>query len=72
MALTTLALATALLASGCGRSSSGISEASTGSAGVLTSEDREAQSVAIAELQRHWLRGPDGWTSAIVSRGPVS
>jgi hypothetical protein len=73
MALTTLMLSAALAAAlglaGCGPSSGGISEASTGSAGALTNEDREAQHAAIAELQRHWVKGPDGWTSAIVSGG---
>ena len=29
--------------------------------------EREAQDAALAELGRHWTKGPDGWTTAITS-----
>ena len=63
----TLALAMALGLTGCGRSSSGGSEESGGSSAHLSSVDRDAQSAALAELQRHWLKRSDGWTTAVVS-----
>lgn len=68
----TLALATALSLTGCGKSSSGGSEESAGSSAHLSRADREAQSAAVAELQRHWLQKPDGWTTAIVSGSPYA
>jgi hypothetical protein len=63
----TLALAMALGLTGCGRSSSGGSEESGGSSAHLSRVDRDAQSAALAELQRHWLKRSDGWTTAVVS-----
>ena len=63
-----LALAVLLGPIGCGHSSSD-SSADEGIPG-LTSADREAQSAAMAELQRHWRKGPDGWTTAVVSGSP--
>ena len=29
--------------------------------------EKEAQSAAMAELQKHWVKGADGWTTARVS-----
>ena len=60
----TLALAMVLGLTGCGSSSSGGSD---GSSAHLSSADRDAQSAALAELQRHWLKRSDGWTTAVVS-----
>jgi hypothetical protein len=68
----TLALAMAMVLGpiGCGHSSSD-SAADEGIPG-LTGADREAQSAAMAELQRHWRKGSDGWTTAIVSGSPYA
>jgi len=66
MPCVTLALAMVLGLAGCSRSNSGGSEESEPSA-HLTSADREAQRAAFAELQRHWLKRSDGWTTAVVS-----
>jgi hypothetical protein len=69
IAVLTLALATGLGPIGCGRSNSaGSGEEIPG----LTEADREAQAAAMAELQRHWRQGPDGWTAAIVSGSPYA
>src|ERR1700678_4048416 len=65
-----LAMATVLGPIGCGHSSSD-SSADEGIPG-LTSADREAQSAAMAELQRHWRKGSDGWTTAVVSGSPYA
>ena len=64
-----LALAMVVGSIGCGHSSS---DGSEGSGAGLSSADREAQSAALAELQKHWLKGPDGWTTAIVSGSPYA
>jgi hypothetical protein len=66
----TLALAMLLGPIGCGHSSSD-SSADEGIPG-LTSADREAQSAAMAELQRHWRKGPDSWTTAVVCGSPYA
>ena len=68
----TLALAMAMVLGpiGCGHSSSD-SAADEGIPG-LTGADREAQSAVMAELQRHWRKGSDGWTTAIVSGSPYA
>jgi len=69
MPLLTLALAVALGPMGCGHSSSaGSDEEIPG----RTKADREAQAAAMAELQRHWRKGSDGWTTAIVSGSPYA
>jgi hypothetical protein len=64
-----LLLAVLLGPSGCGRASS---DGGTDEIPGLTKADREAQSAAMAELGRHWLKGPDGWTTAIVSGSPYA
>ena len=68
--LAALALAMLLGPAGCGNASSDSStkEEIPG----LTSADREAQHAAMAELQHHWLKGSDGWTTAIVSGSPYA
>jgi hypothetical protein len=65
-----LALAIVLGSAGCGHSSSD-SSADEGIPG-LTSADREAESAAMAELQRHWRKGSDRWTTAVVSGCPYA
>jgi hypothetical protein len=65
-----LALAVVFVPIGCG--SSGSSEMSGGSSTSLSSADKEAQNAALAELQRHWQKGPDGWTTAITSGSPYA
>lgn len=63
----TLALAMVLVLPGCSKSNSGDSAESGESSAHLTSADRDAQKAALAELQRHWLKRSDGWTTAVVS-----
>ena len=64
-----LAVAMAFTTIGCGHSASdGAEDNATG----LSSADREAQNAVMAELQRHWAKGPDGWTTAIVSGSPYA
>jgi hypothetical protein len=67
--LAALALAVLLGPSGCGHTSS---DGGTDEIPGLTKADREAQSAAMAELGRHWLKGPDGWTTVIVSGSPYA
>jgi hypothetical protein len=62
-----LALAIVLGSSGCSHSGADGPEAAGGSTAGLSSADRDAQTAALAELQKHWLKGPDGWTTAVVS-----
>jgi hypothetical protein len=58
---------------GCRHSGSDLSGDSGGSSiPGRTKEDRQAQSAALAELQRHWLKTPDGWTAAVVSGSPYA
>jgi hypothetical protein len=67
-----LALAMSFGPTGCGHSSSGNSMGSSESVPGFTKEDREGEKAGIAELQRHWLNGPDAWTTAIVSGTPYA
>jgi hypothetical protein len=73
-AISIIALALALVVLlgpiGCGHSSSD-SSADEGIPG-LTSADREAQSAAMVELQRHWRKGSDSWTTAVISGSPYA
>ena len=59
-----LALTTILGPIGCGHSNPDGAAESTSD---LSSADREAQNAALAELHRHWLKGPDGWTTEVVN-----
>jgi hypothetical protein len=72
----TVALAISLGALGCGKSgSSGSGEAETSAApaaGQASGMEREAQDAALAEIGRHWVKGADGWTSAITSGSPYA
>jgi hypothetical protein len=61
-----LALAIVPGLTGCGHSNSDAPEGPSG-ASALSSEDRAAQSAALSEIQKHWLKGPNGWTTAIAS-----
>ncbi len=67
-----LALAIALIAIGCGHSTSDASDGAEDNATGLSSADREAQTAVMAELQRHWAKGPDGRTTAIISGSPYA
>jgi hypothetical protein len=53
-----------------GSASSGSSSSSSSSGGLfsgLSGANGQAQSAAMAELQKHWVKRPDGWTTAVVS-----
>lgn len=52
---------------GGGSTSSGSSASSGGLLGGLSGANGQAQSAAMAELQKHWVKRPDGWTTAVVS-----
>lgn len=67
-----LAFAIAFAAIGCGHSTSDASDGAEDNATGLSTADREAQAAVMAELQRHWAKGPDGWTTAIVSGSPYA
>ena len=60
-----IALAVFTLA-GCTKSDSGSSSSGTSSSGGgnASGVENEAQAAAMAELQKHWVKGPDGWTTA--------
>ncbi len=66
-----LYVSTAVLVSiavaGCSNSSADGPGGAGGNSASLSSADRQAQSVALAELQKHWLKGADGWTTAVTS-----
>jgi hypothetical protein len=66
-----IALAIIFVASGCGHSSSDASEGPDDATG-LSAADREAQRAVMAELQRHWAKGAEGWTTAIISGSPYA
>jgi hypothetical protein len=64
-----LALASIVGVVGCNRSNSdGVEGSSVG----LSSEDQQAEHVAMAELQKHWLKGADGWTTSVASGSPYA
>jgi hypothetical protein len=65
--LLTAGLSMALGSIGCSSSSSSGLFGSDSSSGTLSAADREARSAALAELQRHWVKGPDGWTPSVTS-----
>lgn len=58
-----LALTIALSSIGCSHASSDASEGPSD----LSPADSEAQNAALAEIQRHWAKGSDGWTTSVVS-----
>ncbi|MFZ0886590.1 MAG: hypothetical protein WAN14_24525 [Candidatus Acidiferrales bacterium] len=67
-----LALALVFTTFGCGHPTSDTSDGAEDDATGLSSADREAQAAVMAELQRHWAKGPDGWTTAIISGSPYA
>jgi len=50
-----------------GSSTASSSSSSGGLFGSLSGPNGQAQSALMAELQNHWLKRPDGWTTAVVS-----
>jgi hypothetical protein len=64
-------LAIALGSNACKKSPSpeaGKSDAGSAAASSsVPAIEREAQNAALAELGKHWTKGPDGWTTAITS-----
>jgi hypothetical protein len=68
-AVAALALAGVLGSVGCSHSGRDASEAS---AAGLSSDDQQAERAALAELQKHWVKGADGWTTAVVSGSPYA
>lgn len=76
-----VALALGLAVSACNKSDSGGSASSGGSGSggsgaaaasgaeaggpQVSGMQREAEDAAVAELMKHWTKGPDGWTSAL-------
>lgn len=63
-----LAMVVGLGVIGCGSSSSNGSPLSSGGLfGGSSGATGAAQAAATAELQKHWLKRPDGWTTAVVS-----
>ena len=50
---------------GCHKDSeSGSSGSASGSGGAASGVEREAQDAAMAEVNKHWVKGPDGWITA--------
>lgn len=68
MAAAALVLACSL--AGCGNSSADSSGDSPSKS--LSKADREARDAAMAELQRHFAKGPDGWTTAVTGGTPYA
>jgi hypothetical protein len=64
-----VALASFFALTGCSRSNS---DGAEGSSVGLSSDDQAAERVAMAELEKHWLQGSDGWTTAVVSGSPYA
>jgi hypothetical protein len=68
--LSVVLLAVALGLAACGGSSAGTSAGFSSLS--LSSADREARNAAMAELQRHFAKGPDGWTAAVMTGNAYS
>jgi hypothetical protein len=47
-------------------------EAAPAAPGTASAVDREAQDAALAEVGKHWAKGPDGWTTAITAGTPYA
>ena len=58
-----------LTAAGCGKSDSDAAAKPGGAGGGI---EQEAQSAAFAEIQKHWTKGPDGWTTSRISGSPYA
>lgn len=70
-------LAIALAAHGCRKSDSSASsnEQGAGAAAVPGTGsvlDREAKEAAVAEIASHWVKGQDGWTTAVTMGSPYA
>jgi hypothetical protein len=65
-----MALMVGLGVSGCGKSSAG------GGLGESTEKlspiEDEAQKAALTAISRHWVKGPDGWTTARTEGSPYA
>ncbi len=64
-----IALLLALASAGCGKSKSDASGGSAdagGTSGAPSGLEGEAQAAVFAEIARHCVKGPDGWTTANV------
>jgi hypothetical protein len=59
--------AAAIGITGCGCSSSAGTDGASSSSSNLSIVDREAETAGLTELQKHWLKGPDGWTTVVVT-----
>jgi len=56
----------AIALAGCDKSSSSSSSSSSGSGGSASSgPEREARDAVMAEIQKHWAKSADGWTTAV-------
>jgi hypothetical protein len=55
-----VALALVWALPGCGKSGSG-----DGTSSAASGMESEAQNAAMAEIQKHWSKGADGWTTAL-------
>ena len=70
-------VAVVLIPPGC-KKSSGTSDSANGSAGAaapsgqVSEVEQQARAAAMAEIQKHWAKGPDGWTTAMVSGSPYA
>jgi hypothetical protein len=61
-----IAFAVVIAIVGCTKSDSGSSPSSDTSGGgsKASAIENEAQAAALAEIQKHWVKGPEGWTTA--------
>ena len=66
-----VAITLALASGACRKSSESSSTESGGGSGSggaqVSGMDREARDAAVGEVQKHFSKGPEGWTTAIVS-----
>jgi hypothetical protein len=70
-------LAMSLMIGGCGSdseesSSSGSSSASGTGGASLSGAQAEARDAAMAEIQKHWMKTADGWTTAKLTGSPFA
>jgi hypothetical protein len=69
MTLTVAIIAVAFAVAGCGVSSGGSTSGITSNTGSLTKGDHDAIDATMADLQRHFQKGSDGWTTSIYTGG---
>ena len=70
--LVLVSLLLALSAPGCRKSTSAGADKSGSAAFELDGASRDARDAALAEVARHCAKGPDGWTTAVVSGSPYA